>query len=223
MHITPGSFLESLFTEGRVRVARPADVSEKELCELDQRLATFEAQYREELPGVPPPLVPEAARWGALMFFRACQFVAFRDLGAAEIDRTLGGACPGDDLPAVHYSVDLTFRYLPDLARLARNASQGDPLLAALARWADQWPLSSVGIAGARHAAVEAIAGHPCLLRLYVDRVISRRDTSRLADCRVRDGVREALGAFPELAAEMASPVEAIESQTNGGEGKGNC
>jgi hypothetical protein len=150
------------------------------------------------------------------MLQRACQAVAFRDLGEAEIAGALGTACPGDDSPATHYSVDLTFRYLPDLLKLARSASEGDPLVSRLARWAGQWPLSSVGIAGAKPGRVEAIAGHPCLLWLYVDRIMARRDTSRLVDPRVRDCVRESLGMFPELAPEMVSALQAIQPEQHG-------
>ena len=37
--------------------------------------------------------------------------------------------CPQKASPAVCYSVDLTFRFLPDLTRLARAASEDDPLV----------------------------------------------------------------------------------------------
>ena len=216
MQFTLAAFLDCLLTEGRVRVAKPTDACEKELRETDEVLAAFETQYKRELPGEPPPLAPAAARWGAVMFHRACQFAVFRDLGEAEMARALAAECPGDDSPATHYSVDLTFRYLPDLLKLRGAPSQRDPLVSRLTRWADQWPLSSVGVAGAKPLRVEAIVGHPCLLRLYVDRVIARRDASRLSHPRVCDCVRESLGIFPELAPEMASALGAGEPERRG-------
>ena len=222
MHLTPAAFLDCLFTEGRVRVARPTDISEKELREMDEVLAAFETQYKQELPGAPPPLAREAARWAAVMLFRVCQFVAFRDLGESDMTEALGPACPGDDCPATHYSVDLTFRYLPDLVKLAHSASEGDPLVLRLARWADQWPLSSVGIAGVKPQGVAAVLGHPCLLRLYVDRIMVRRDRSRLSQACVRDGVRESLGMFPELAPEMASALQTIDPERESDEDEGS-
>jgi hypothetical protein len=222
MHPTLAAFLDRLFIDGRVRVARPNDdTSEKELRAMDEVLMAFETQYRQDLPGTPPPLAHEAARWGAVMLYRACQFAAYRDLGEAEIAHALGAACPGDDSPATHYSVDLTFRYLPDLVKLARSTAEGDPLMSRLAHWAEQWPLSSVGIADAKPSQVEAIVNHPCLLRLYVDRIMARRDTSRLANPRVRDCVRESLGMFPEMAPEMASCLQATEPERNGTDEKG--
>ena len=40
-------------------------------------------------------------------------------LGEAEIAHALSPECPADGSAASHYSVDLTFRYLPDLLKLA--------------------------------------------------------------------------------------------------------
>jgi hypothetical protein len=218
MRLTIAAFLDCLFTEGRVRVARPADCPEEELREADNVLLAFETQYQQELPGTPPPLVPEAARWAAVMLHHTCQFIAFRELGEAEMVQALGLACPGDDSPATHYSVDLTFRYLPDVLKLARSTSPGDPLLSQLMRWAHGWPLSSVGVADAKPLRVDSIVSHPCLLRLYVDRIMARRDASRLADPRVQDCVRESLGIFPELAPEMASALQTVEPGRNDNE-----
>ena len=52
-----------------------------------------------------------------------------------------------------------------------------------------------------------AVAQHLALLALYVDRVIATRDVSRLADARVRDGVRRALGLHTELAPQLAAAL----------------
>jgi hypothetical protein len=215
MDATLPTFLNALFAEGRVRVAAPAEIAERELHAADQVLAAMEKQYRQELPGTPPPLTAEVARWGAVMFYRACQFVAYRDLGEEQMDASFQPECPGDDSAGTHYSVDLTFRYLPDLLNLAQNASEGDPLLKRLRHWADRWPLSSVGVAGTSSAVSEAVTGHPCLLRLYTDRVIARRDVSRLADPRVRECVSQSLGIFPDLAPQMAAALRTGEPDRN--------
>ena len=165
------------------------------------------------------------------MFERACRFLVYRDVDADAMEREFSAAIPGVSgtpgvssspgsastpdgaNPAVHYSVDLTFRFLPDLVKLARIASEQDPLVERLMAWARHWPLSSVGI-GANVGPVEIgpIVNHPCLLALYVDRVIARRDLTRLDDARVRDGVRQALGLYSELAPVVAAAVESYES-----------
>ncbi len=205
MQVTLSEFLSSLFRDGRVRVPRLAGIPDKELRAADGVLSAFEQDYRQELPAAPPPLCLPAARWAATMFYRACQFVAFRDTDEQIMAQTMAATCPHGDPPAVHYSVDLTFRYLPGLVKLARSASQRDPLLTHLARWAVQWPLSSVGMAAIGPVQIGPWATDPCLLGLYVDRVIAACDTSRLTDRQVQEAVQQAVGLFPELAPKMAA------------------
>ena len=209
MQVTLPEFLNCLFAEGRVRVPRPAEIPDRELRAADGVLAEFEREYRQELPGTPPPLGLPAARWAAAMFYRACQFVAFRGAGEEVMARTFAVACPPGEPPSVHYSVDLTFRYLPGLVKLAQSAAQGNPLLMHLGRWAVEWPLSSVGMALIGPVEIGPWARDRCLLGLYVDRVIACGDVGRLGDWRVREAVQEALGPFPELAPKMATAAAA--------------
>ena len=154
--------------------------------------------------GLPPSFLLEAAHYGAEVLYTACQLLVFREVDAATIQQVLGRAWPGPDSPSTHYSVDLTLQYLPDVVRLAHGASAEDPLVTDLIKLAGRWPLSAVGIAGAEEGDVRAIVSDAGLLRVYVDRIIARRDFHRLANERVRDIALEAVGAFPELAPEVA-------------------
>ena len=87
-----------------------------------------------------------AALWGAEMMYAACQCLAFREIDEAELTRRLSRPFSGRPDASAHYSVDLTFRMLPDLYHRARSASRNDPLVARLQEWAEDWPLSSVGM-----------------------------------------------------------------------------
>ena len=207
MPVTLSEFLNRLFRDGRVRVPRPAGISDTELRAADGVLSAFEQEYRQELPATPPPPPPlclPAARWAATMLYQACQFVAFRDADEETVARTLAVACPHGDPAAVHYSVDLTFRYLPGLIKLgecfrAGSAAGapcplGGPVAALIGRDGRRWT-----------AANRPLARDPCLSGLYVDRVIALRDASRLSDPPVRDAVQQAVGLFPELAAESGA------------------
>ena len=120
----------------------------------------------------------------------------------------LSQPCPGPIDPATIYSVDLTLRWLPDLLTLARAAATRDVLVDELLRLAREWPLSSVGIKDLPGSEPGAIVEHPSLLQLYVDRIIARRDKSRLGHPAVDRGVRTALGMFPELCPELAEVLE---------------
>lgn len=202
------SFLSALLESGRVRVPAPAELPEEELRAGDKVLADFERVYRLELPGEPPPLDTRAVRWASVQFYSACQFAVFRDVPAEIVAEALAVRCPVPPSPAVHYSVDVVFRFLPDLARFARSAADNDPLLEPLRRWAHQWPLSSVGMAGVKDADVANLTVHPALLALYVDRILAARDRSRLGDQRVRQAARAAVGLYPQLAADFAADLE---------------
>ena len=107
--------------------------------------------------------------------------------------------------------MDLFFRHLPDLLAWAQRVAANDPLVAALRRLAEEWPLSSVGIANIAPGSIDPFIAHAGLRRLYADRIIARRDSSRLADARTAEAVRSALGAHPELAPGF-SQVKEIEA-----------
>ena len=210
------SFLEDLFDTGRVRAGGIAPLSDEKIAAADSLLRWAEQAVRLEAPGEPPPFSIAAGRWGAVMLYRAAQALVYRDIAGEELSTLLGVRCPEPANPATHYSVDLTLRYLPDLLGLARRISQRDALVERLRELGADWPLSSIGIEGIAVRHVGPILDHPCLLRLYADRIIQKRDLSRLNDQRVRDAARQAIGAFPELAPDIARalPNEPIEKST---------
>ena len=201
--MTIAIFLCDLFESGLVRVARePATESDR--TAIEPWLTQIEAQDRLNLPGEPPPFDPSSAAWAAGMVYLGAQLLANRDASEQTVRGELAHSGP-DRTPATHYSVDLVFRFLPDLIALARRVSPGDPLVESLMEMIGPWPLSSVGLTGAASGNVEPILAHPCLRQLYVDRILARGDLARLDDPRVQEAVREALGAFPELAQTFAA------------------
>jgi hypothetical protein len=194
LRVTLSQFLESLFEEGRVLVSAPEPVPTPELSGAERTLVDLEAVYRQDLPGEAPQLSLPVACWAAVSMFHACQFVAFRDAGEAMLTAAFGVPVPRAEAASQHYSVDLTFRFLPDLGRLARSDAENDPLLNYLGQWAAAWPLSSVGMRDVVPGSIRPIVRHPCLLGIYRDRILARNDQSRRSDPRVDEAVRQALG-----------------------------
>jgi hypothetical protein len=94
------------------------------------------------------------------------------------------------------------------LIKLARGISEEDPLVTGMLALARTFPLSSVGVSGIDNVNIDAFIAHPSLRRLYADRIIERDDVSRLSHPAAREAVREALGAFPELAPKLAAALE---------------
>jgi hypothetical protein len=195
------TFLRSLFDHGRLAVPVPdAGEGVTELAAAGAILDGFEADWRLDFPGTAPRWDREAALFAARVLYRGAQGVVFRQIDSESLRAGFDLPLPdGVDTPSAHYSVDVTLRFLPDLARMARGASADDPLVGLLDTLARQWPLSSVGMPDVEPASIEPVAGHPGLLRLYVDRIVAAADLSRLGDPRVADATRRVVGAHDEL------------------------
>jgi hypothetical protein len=200
-------FLQALFEHGKVRVGAPGDaIAGGEWAYVDAVLAERHAAEGAEFPGAIPALAP-AARWATEQFYRACQFTVYRDAGVEKIAAALSQPCPAAPAATRHVSVDLVFCFLPDLYRLAHAASPGDPLCERLRTWAAEWPLSSIGMADVNPPHIDDVLEHAGLRTRYVDRIIARRDRSRLSEPRVRQAVLAALGNYRELAADLAGAL----------------
>lgn len=175
--------------------------------EWDTALAVVEDSWRLHAPGPVPAFHPPTARWAAQLIYRGCQFTLWRDAGAEMVKKAFRKTAPAagaeggaaDEFSRL-YSADLTLRFLPSLVALATRLAPGDVLVEELRRIAAEWPLSSPGVPDLEPPAAPAVLKHPGLRRLYADRIIAAADRSRLADPDTAAAVREALGAFPELA-----------------------
>ena len=196
-------FLTNLFDNGTVQVSKAREIPPGEREAAQRLLTEFERVFRLTLAAEPPPLDAGLAGAAARTLYRLCQCLAHRELMPDDMlvreerlpqhPRTAGD----------HYSADLALRFLPDIWRLAKEAAEGDPLVTTIRELAARWPLSSVGIPDLPALAIDGIAEHPALLALYVDRIIERRDRSRLGDPRIREAFLTAIGAHRELAPEL--------------------
>ena len=198
-------FLESLFDHGRVRVGHPDQaLTEDELWQAGELLVRYEAVQRSGFPGEPPRFAFPVAIWAAKAFYRACQAATFRDLPADLLSAFLGEECPAGEPASLHYTVDLVFQFLPDLTKLAGHAMPDDPLVEHLRKWANQWPLSSVGMKDVNPPSLGGMIEHPGLLQYYVDRLIARRDVTRLTDPLVRNAAQHTLSIYQDLFPEFS-------------------
>jgi hypothetical protein len=208
-------FVATLLAKGRTAVPPLDEISSIELSQAGEVLAEFEQSWRQTLPGDAPDFHLQAATWAAAQFYRACQYSVFRDEGPEFAFEPLESKSELRARPETHYSVDLTFRFLPDLVKQVRAAASDDPLGNELLRWAHEWPLSSVGIAGIDasdiRGAILPVVNHKSLLSLYVDRIIEHRDVSRLDDEAVRQAVTVAIGVHDSLAPKLMTALRTHE------------
>ncbi|HEX7449292.1 MAG TPA: hypothetical protein VF306_17185 [Pirellulales bacterium] len=219
-------FLTALMESGRVEVSASGEALEVAACETDEVLRACDGVARQQLAFTPPPLHLAAARWAAELLYRACQALVYRHLDAATVRQSLAVPCPAALDASVVYSADLTLRYVPDLAALARGVAAHDVLVEELHRIAAAWPLSSVGMLTLNAeqlaaAALDIFVADDCLRQLYVDRVIARRDAVRLAHPAVAEGVRQALGMYTDLCPELTRSLEALTPTRSASEANG--
>jgi hypothetical protein len=177
-------------------------------------LLAWHGQAREELGEGAEELEFDAAAagWALGQFYRAAQLLVCRDVTAEEAVRMLGVTGPATRGAAADFSVDLVFRFLPELYERARRLAPEDALVGELEKWARAWPLSSVGVALAETPPLETFWENAALRRLYVDRVTERRAEDRWRDARVAVQVRADLGAWPELAPGVAEALRRAET-----------
>lgn len=194
-------FLDALADDGQVRVSREAPNAGGQDAEL--ALRAWDQTVRTDWPGTAPALEVEVALCTANVLYRACQLLVYRDSPAELVQQAFAAPLARRRDARTAYAVDLTLRFLPSLFGMARAASPGDPLTAALLELGGQWPLSSVGMPGVEPGAIDAILADPGLRQVYVDRIIERGDASRLNDPRVALAVRETIGDHPALAGKL--------------------
>jgi hypothetical protein len=118
-----------------------------------------------------------------------------RDLGDEVVNKLL---TPYDGIitPESVLSVDLSFRYLPNLVGLAKGLAPEDVLVKRLHEAAVQWPYSSVGMKVEGDLNIEAIINNTCVCRSYIDRIITARDIKRCINPQVNEYIKEALGDY---------------------------
>ncbi len=209
------SFLTALVESGRVEVAAAGNALKQAPGDVDDALRECDRLARQQLAFTPPAYQAEAARWAAELLYRGCQALVYRQHGAETVRQWLATACPATVDASVVYSADLTLRYLPDLAALARGVAERDVLVEALEGIGAAWPLASVGMPSLKPAqldqgALDVLLADACLRQLYVDRVIARRDAARLAHPAVAEGVRQSLGMYTDLCPDLARSLEAL-------------
>lgn len=140
------------------------------------------------------------------------QALAFRAIGVQALETLFARTCPEAPSASRCYSVDLTFRYLPDVFSIAKSSAAGDPLVERIRQTAREWPLSSVGMPDIGDVTTGAFWESRSLRQLYIDRILARKDRSRLSSAPVRSEVRASLGLYRDLCPEIAAALAGEET-----------
>lgn len=193
------AFLESLFDNGRVKVPAPQEIQADDRNAAEKLLLQSEATWRLDQPIGLPEFNVSAGMWSAELVFRAAQFQVFRDVNPEDIQTAFKLAGPDGDSPSSHYSVDLCFKYLPDILRMSSLASSEDPLNDEMSQLLSHWPLSAIGVKSVEPPVRGDAFKHQGLWRMFVDRVIAKGDERLMAEPQIQQSIEVAVGAFPDL------------------------
>ncbi|MES2788680.1 MAG: hypothetical protein V4719_03590 [Planctomycetota bacterium] len=204
-------FVQSLWAGGDLVLSNNVAPDDADVALSMSELQVLETGYRGGLPGHPPQLHIPAAAWALNQLYRASQYLVYRELSEEQMQVDLNQPYTEAITSSVCYSVDLSFRFLPELMRLAQASSANQTLVEILRGWAAAWPLSSVGIPGVKVSTIDPIPTSACLLTLYVDRVLASGDQSRLQDEQVANAVRIALGGFRDLCPAIYDAVHEVQ------------
>jgi hypothetical protein len=189
-------FIQDLIQHGKVIVDGQVIPFTNE--DIQQATELLHEQYNRqalELTGMVPAFHPEAAVWAAHFLYRSVQLVMLRDLDEEAVNRLLT-PFQGPVSPETILSIDISFRYLPNLLGLAKGLAPEDVLVKRLQEVAAQWPFSSVGMQVAEDTDIEVIMGNTCLRSAYIDRIIAARDSKRCNNILVNEHIKEALGDY---------------------------
>lgn len=194
------SFLQTLFTEGKVTVeGKLSSFDEEDEADSVRLLHQWYEDDKTEMPHAAPSFSPEAALWAAKHLYLSLQLIVIRDAEEDTVQKTLApfvGTVSADTT----YSVDITLRYLPDVLSLAKGLAPADIMVQKLKETALQWPFSSVGIDVEGELLNEdMILNHPSLRIAYIDRIIEKKDNKRTYNSSVKEGIWEALGSYSSL------------------------
>ena len=188
-------FISELFTSGQIRVPNPESV----ITVQDRQAALELVLERSErvaldYPGPAPAVDWTVCEWALAQFYRASQALVYRGIDSETLLAGLAVPCPDAAFESKHYSVDLIFIFLPELAKLARVTSPADPLVAILERWSSAWPLSSVGMKLSSPVEHSEFRTAPRLWQYYLERIQQRGDAARTALPDIRDGLTSLWG-----------------------------
>lgn len=189
-------FIQDITQQGKVTVeANVTPFTEEDIQAAIQQLREHYEHQKQELTATVPAFDAAAAIWAAGFLYRAIQLVILRHLGEEAVNELLT-PYEGVISPEAVLSVDLSFRYLPNLISLAKGLAPEDVLVKRLREAAIQWPFSSVGMKVEEELNIETIMNNACVRRSYIDRIITARDIKRCNNPQVKEYIQEALGDY---------------------------
>lgn len=147
--------------------------------EKETVLFFLEKEYQSEaleFPFTSPEFHPAAALWAAETVYYACQFILFRENDDAKMEDFFP-AFQFEVSPATILSVDLCFRFVPDMLRQLSLIDPEDSLISILEKYLKTWHFSGINYSlDFKEIELDIIFTNPCLQQLYLNRITTYKN-----------------------------------------------
>jgi hypothetical protein len=161
--------------------------------------ALLQIEYDAESQNYPftaPAFNADAALWAAKTIYTSCQLILYRENKAEELPQLLPSYANTIDAPAI-LSADLCLRFLPQVLQSTKNIDPEDSLVEVAEKHIQQWHYSGIGYAlKESDPDMEIISANECLLQLYTDRVIQKKDLQRAQLPLLNKQIKAAMGIY---------------------------
>lgn len=149
-------------------------------------------------PFSPPAFDAAAALWAAKTTYTSCQLILFRENKEAELPLLLPAYHGGKDAGAI-LSADLCLRFLPQIVRQTKQVDPDDQLIEIIDAHLSLWHYSGIGYSKAVLDVNDAIFNNDCLLQLYADRVVEKKDIDRAKQVPLLQKIKADMGIFSSV------------------------
>ena len=149
-------------------------------------------------PFAAPAFNRTAALWAAKTTYTSCQLLLSRENREGELTQLLPDYNQVIDAGAI-LSADVCLRFLPQILLQTQRIDPNDALIAVIEAHLEKWHYSGIGHTKALIADDDEIFKNDCLLQLYADRVVSKKDTGRALQLPLLQKIRADMGIFKQV------------------------
>lgn len=169
--------------------------------EKEKVILFLEKEYQVEsleFPFISPEFHKEAALWAAETVYYASQFILFRENDAAKMEDYFP-TFQFEITPASILSVDLCFRFVPDMLRQLSLIDSEDLLISILEKYLKIWHFSGINYSlelGEENWKI--IFSNPCLQQLYLNRITTHKNIKLAKLPKINPLLKANFGLFEE-------------------------
>ncbi len=169
--------------------------------EKENIILFLEDEYQTEaldFPFTPPAFDSAAALWAAETVYYASQFILFRENDETKMEDYFP-SFQFDVTPATILSVDLCFRFLPDMLRQLSLIDAEDSLIVILEKYLKTWHFSGINYTlDFKEIELEVIFSNPCLQQLYLNRITTHKNIPLAKLPKINQLLKANFGIFEE-------------------------